>query len=102
VSRGPTRAVPAPLPLPGPVRLAAVGLGQIAELMLPAYAANPGVEVVGLCDPNPAKLERWAPTFPSARCSLDVDDVLELAALVGLVCRRVEVKALMPLLSALP
>jgi predicted dehydrogenase len=68
--------VPAALPLHGSVRLGIVGLGQISELMLPAYARRGDVEVVGLCDLNPARLERWAPRFPTAVASTAVDDVL--------------------------
>lgn len=79
MNRGHTPPVPSPLPLSAPVRLAVVGLGQITELMLPAYADNPGVEVVALCDPSPAKSERWAATFPRARLSAEVGDALESA-----------------------
>jgi predicted dehydrogenase len=68
--------VPSDLPITGPVRIAVVGLGQISELMLPAYAAHDGVEIVGLCDRNPARVERWAGAFPGAVCSTDLDAVL--------------------------
>lgn len=65
-----------PLPLSGPIRLAVVGLGQISELMLPAYAANADVEVVGLCDRNPERVRRWADAFPTAVAATDLDEVL--------------------------
>ncbi|HLH29525.1 MAG TPA: Gfo/Idh/MocA family oxidoreductase, partial [Acidimicrobiales bacterium] len=68
--------MPTSLPLGGPVRLAVVGLGQISELMLPAYARNDGVEVVGLQDPKAARVERWRREFPEAVCSTDLQDVL--------------------------
>jgi predicted dehydrogenase len=68
--------MPSPLPLTGPLRLAVVGLGQIAELMLPAYAANVDVDVVGLCDRNPVRLERWAGTFPESRTTTDLGRLL--------------------------
>ena len=68
--------MPSPLPLSEPVRLAVVGLGQIAELMIPAYAANDQVVISGLCDVNPARIERWASAFPDAVCSTDLEAVL--------------------------
>jgi predicted dehydrogenase len=68
--------MPAALPIQGPIRLGVVGLGQISELVLPAYEANDDVEVAGLCDPNPVRLERWANRFPGAVISTDLADVL--------------------------
>ena len=71
--------MPTPLPIGDrPVRLAVVGLGQIAELALPPYAQRDDVEVVGLCDLDPARLERWSATFPGARLTSDLDELLEL------------------------
>ena len=64
------------LPLSPPIRLAVVGLGQISELMLPAYAANESIDVVGLCDRNPERLQRWSAAFPNALAGTDVDEVL--------------------------
>lgn len=64
------------LPLTAPVRLAVVGLGQISELMLPAYAANESIDIVGLCDRNPERLRRWSATFPDALAVTEIDDVL--------------------------
>jgi predicted dehydrogenase len=60
------------------VRLAVVGLGQIAELVLPPYARRDDVEVVGLCDLDPARLGRWAAVFPGARTTTDLDELLQL------------------------
>jgi predicted dehydrogenase len=71
--------MPSPLPVTAPVKLAVVGLGQITELMLPAYADNPGIEVVGLCDLNPSRRERWASVFPTAHLAADLDDLLGTA-----------------------
>jgi predicted dehydrogenase len=65
-----------PLPLTPPVRLAVVGLGQISELMLPAYAANESIDIVGLCDRNPERLRRWSATFPDALAVTEIDEVL--------------------------
>ena len=38
--------------------MAIVGLGQISELLLPAYCASPGREIVGLCELDPEWLAR--------------------------------------------
>jgi predicted dehydrogenase len=56
-----------------------VGLGQISELMLPAYAANDDIAVVGLCDRNPERVNRWAPDFPDAAASTEQAEVLATA-----------------------
>ena len=69
--------MPSPLPLKGPLRLGLLGLGQITELMLPAYAANSDVEVVGLCDPDPERLARWSGVFPAATVTRDRRGLLE-------------------------
>jgi predicted dehydrogenase len=71
--------VPAGLPLRRPLRLGVVGLGQISELVLPAYATRPDVEIVGMCDLNPVRVARWAPCFPTAIASTEVADVLAQA-----------------------
>ncbi|MCI3949588.1 MAG: Oxidoreductase domain protein [Acidimicrobiales bacterium] len=60
------------------MRLAVVGLGQIAELALPPYAERDDVRVVGLCDVDPTRLERWRTAFPSAHLTTDLDDLLGL------------------------
>jgi predicted dehydrogenase len=71
--------MPAPLPiLDRPIRLAVVGLGQIAELMLPPYVAHPDVEIVAACDANPDRLARWQPVLHNARLTTDLDELLAL------------------------
>lgn len=71
--------MPTPLPIEHrPIRLGVVGLGQIAELMLPPYLAHPDVEVVALCDREPSRLERWAPDVPGAVRTADLDELLAL------------------------
>ncbi len=69
-------SVPTPLPLASPIRMAVVGLGQIAELVIPAYAARPDVEIVALCDLNEDRVTRWAPDVPGALHTTDVDALL--------------------------
>jgi predicted dehydrogenase len=73
--------MPTPLPVTGrPVRLAAVGLGQIAELMLPPYLAHPDVEIVGLCDRDASRLERWRGDLPDAAFTTELEELLALDA----------------------
>lgn len=73
--------MPTPLPIAGrPIRLAVVGLGQISELVLPTYAAHPDIELVGLCDLDPQRVERWARVFPDAVCTADLDELLRTRA----------------------
>jgi predicted dehydrogenase len=71
--------VPTPLPITDrPVRIAVIGLGQIAELCLPPYTTRDDVEIVGLCDLDPARVERWARVFPDAATLTDLDALLAL------------------------
>ncbi len=73
--------MPTPLPIGGrPVRIAVVGLGQIAELCLPPYTTRADVEVVGLCDREQSRVDRWAPVFPRATCTSDLNALLQLDA----------------------
>ncbi len=71
--------MPVPLPiLDRPIRLAVVGLGQIAELMLPPYLAHPEVEVVAACDANAERLDRWRPVLGDARMTTDLDELIAM------------------------
>jgi predicted dehydrogenase len=73
--------VPTPLPITDrPVRIAVVGLGQIAELCLPPYLERDDVEIVGLCDVEPQRIERWANVFPAARTTTDVGTLVTFDA----------------------
>jgi predicted dehydrogenase len=65
-----------PLPIDGPVRIAIVGLGQIAELVVPTYLERDDVEIVGLCDLDASSLERWGARCPGAYTTTSVDDLL--------------------------
>ena len=70
-----------PLPITGrPVRLAVVGLGTVSELGLPPYAKRDDVTVVGLCDRDPARLERWGAVWPEAKRFTELDDMLGIDA----------------------
>jgi predicted dehydrogenase len=70
--------VPTPLPiLDRPIRVAVVGLGQIAELMLPPYITHPEIEVVAVCDRDEARLDRWRPALaPGCVTTTELTDVL--------------------------
>src|SRR6185503_7450430 len=83
--------MPTPLPIPAdrPVRLAVVGLGQIAELVLPTYLERDDVQIVGLCDPDPEARERWTARCPGALVVASLADLL--AELPGLGCDVVDV-----------
>lgn len=67
----------ASLPIIGrPLRLGVVGLGQIAELMLPPYLAHPDIEIVAACDSNRARLDRWRRELANAELTDNLDTLL--------------------------
>jgi predicted dehydrogenase len=73
--------MPTRLPITSrPVRIAVVGLGQIAELCLPPYLARDDVEVVGLCDLDSARIAPWQTRFPDATATTELDSLLQLDA----------------------
>ena len=70
-----------PLPITGrPVRLAVVGLGQITELVLPTYVGRGDLHVVGLCDLDTARVDRWRHVFPDAHATTALDELLRVDA----------------------
>ncbi|HUR77018.1 MAG TPA: Gfo/Idh/MocA family oxidoreductase [Acidimicrobiales bacterium] len=69
--------MPAALPIVDrPIRVGVVGLGQIAELMLPPYLSHPDVDVVALCDRDETRLARWQPDLPAAFVTTELDALL--------------------------
>jgi predicted dehydrogenase len=74
--------MPTPLPLPAdrPLRLAVVGLGQIAELVLPTYLERDDVEIVGLCDRDAEQLAVWSARCPGAHATTELDELLTIDA----------------------
>jgi predicted dehydrogenase len=68
--------VPTPLPIAGSLRLAVVGLGQIAELVLPTYLERDDVQIVGLCDLDADALARWSRRCPDAFATASLDELL--------------------------
>ncbi len=71
--------MPTPLPISRPLRVAVVGLGQIAELVVPTYLERDDVEVVALCDPEPEAVARWAARCPGAATAGSVAELLAAA-----------------------
>ncbi len=60
----------------GLLRLGVVGLGQISELMLPAYLARDDVEIVALCDLDTERVARWSRVLPDACPTAEIADVI--------------------------
>ena len=67
------------------LRVGVVGAGMIAGCHVRAYSATPGVEVVAVADPRPAKAERLARTVGAAAVA-DVEEVLRRDVDVVSVC----------------
>lgn len=72
--------MPTPLPIDRPLRLAVVGLGQIAELVLPTYLERDDVVIVAICDRDEAQLDRWRTRCPDARVTTSLDELLTVDA----------------------
>src|SRR5215218_7091558 len=73
--------MPTPLPIVDrPLRLAVVGLGQIAELVLPTYVERDDVVIVGLCDRDAEQLAHWRSRCPGARATTSLDELLTFDA----------------------
>jgi predicted dehydrogenase len=67
------------------IRVGVVGLGYWGPNLARNFAAIAGCELAWCCDESPASRERWAATFPSARFTGELDDLLgdpELDAVV--------------------
>src|SRR5260370_31647505 len=56
-------------------RAAVIGLG-VGEQHIAGYRAHPGVEVVAVCDTDPAKLELAAERYPELRPTATAEDLL--------------------------
>jgi predicted dehydrogenase len=62
-------------------RVGVVGLGYWGPNLARNFAAIPGCELAWCCDASEAARARWAPAFPSARFTADLDDLLNDATL---------------------
>jgi predicted dehydrogenase len=66
-------------------RIGVVGLGYWGPNLARNFDRLPGAELRWICDQSQEALERWSPSFPDARVSQDLDELLddpELDALV--------------------
>ena len=71
--------------MPDRVRIAVVGAGWWASTAhLPALAGHPGVDLVAVCDPDPARAQTAAATF-ATRPFTDLDHLLASVAADGVV-----------------
>ncbi|HWK26170.1 MAG TPA: Gfo/Idh/MocA family oxidoreductase [Solirubrobacter sp.] len=58
-------------------RIGVAGLGYWGPNLARNFAAIPSCELAWCCDASEAARERWAPAFPGARFTADLDDLLE-------------------------
>lgn len=70
----------------GVMRLIVVGLGARARTWLKVTAANPDVEVVAMCDPDPAARDQVAGLFAQAALGASLADVIAVDADAVLIC----------------
>ena len=59
-----------------PVSIGVAGLGYWGPNIARNLAQLPGVELAWCCDASPEARERWAASFPGARFTADLDDLL--------------------------
>jgi predicted dehydrogenase len=59
-----------------PVRIGVAGLGYWGPNLARNFASLPGCELTWCCDADATARERWAPAFPGARFTADLDDLL--------------------------
>jgi predicted dehydrogenase len=57
-------------------RVGVVGLGYWGPNLARNFAAIPGCELAWCCDGSEAARARWAPAFPGARFTADIEDLL--------------------------
>jgi predicted dehydrogenase len=60
----------------GPLRIAVAGLGYWGPNLARNFSALPESELAWCCDASEAMRERFAPVFPGARFTADLDEVL--------------------------
>jgi len=61
---------------PAPVRVGVVGLGYWGPNLARNFAAIPGCELAWLCDASPQARAKLEPSFPSARSTGSIEDLL--------------------------
>ena len=67
------------------LRIGVAGLGYWGPNLARNFAAIPGCELAWCCDASEASRERWAPGFPGARFTAELDDLLDDEALDAIV-----------------
>ena len=67
------------------IRIGVAGLGYWGPNLARNFGAIGGCELAWCCDASPAARERWAASFPSARFTADVQDLLDDDALDAVV-----------------
>src|SRR5215208_6657007 len=72
-------------PAGSPIRVGVVGLGYWGPNLARNLDRLPGGELAWLCDSSEEALERWGATFPSARTTTQLDDLLSDGALDAVV-----------------
>jgi predicted dehydrogenase len=68
-----------------PLRVGVAGLGYWGPNLARNFAGIAGCELAWCCDASPESRERWAPSFPGARFTDDLDDLLSDDALDAVV-----------------
>jgi predicted dehydrogenase len=63
------------------IRVGVAGLGYWGPNLARNFAAIPGCELTWCCDASAEARARWAPAFPAARFTGEIDDVLADEAL---------------------
>src|SRR4051794_1864058 len=67
------------------IRVGVVGLGYWGPNLARNFAAIEGCQLAWCCDSDGARRERWAPVFPEARFTADLQDLLDDDALDAVV-----------------
>ena len=69
-----------------PIRLIIVGLGARARTWLQVVQANPDIEIVALCDPDPVARDKAVENFPNIPIGADISDIIGTQADAILLC----------------
>src|ERR1700689_2794249 len=79
---------PSPSPMssePPPVRVGVVGLGYWGPNLARNFAAIPGCELTWLCDADAQARAKLEPSFPAARSTASLEDLLDDSELDAIV-----------------
>lgn len=60
------------------LKIAIIGVGNIAEVHMEAYRKNPNVEIYALCDCNPQRLAEMGEKYGISKCFTDLSEMLAL------------------------